>query len=145
MDLTPKQAALLQRMLSSDFELIAFPVYPNHIGIRRGNCAALLVPAVPETLKIFAEPAYLVDGSLSARITLDGHDYFIWKKQKLEATPARRAELVSFADDLAEALLPVESIRIAGPMKARGKSFGVLKRAGRGVLRRLFAKPPETR
>jgi hypothetical protein len=95
-------------MLSSDFELIAFPVYPNHIGIRRGNCAALLAPVVPDTFRIFAEPAHLVDGNLSARITLDGRDYFIWKKQKLEATPARRAELASFADDLAEALLPIE-------------------------------------
>ena len=108
MDLTPKQAELLQRILSHDFDLIAFPVYPNHVGIRRGNCAALLAPVAPNTFKVFAEPAYLVDGNLSARITLDGHDYFIWKKQKLEATAARRAELTSFADDLAEALLPVE-------------------------------------
>jgi hypothetical protein len=108
MDLTPNQAALLQRILSVGFELIAFPVYPNHIGIRRGNCAALLAPIAPETFKIFAEPAYLVDGNLSARITLDGHEYFIWKKQKLEATPARRAELTSFAGDLAGALLPIE-------------------------------------
>jgi len=108
MDLTPKQAVILQRILSLGFELIAFPVYPNHVGIRRGNCAALLAPLGPDTFKVFAEPAYLVDGNLSARITLDGHDYFIWKKQKLEATPARRAELAAFADDLAEALLPVE-------------------------------------
>jgi hypothetical protein len=108
MDLTPKQAVILQRILSLGFELIAFPVYPNHVGIRRGNCAALLGSVVPDTFRIFAEPAYLVDGNLSALIALDGHDYFIWKKQKLEATPARRAELASFADDLSEALLPVE-------------------------------------
>lgn len=108
MDLTPKQAAVLQRLLSGGFELIAFPVYPNHIGIRKGSCAALLAPVVPDTFKVFAEPAYLVDGNLSARITLDGHDYFIWKKQRLEATAARRAELSSFADDLTEALLPIE-------------------------------------
>ena len=108
MDLTPQQAALLQRILSHDFELIAFPVYPNHVGIRRGDCAALLAPVAPDTFKIFAEPAYLVDGNLSARITLDGHDYYIWKKQKLEATAARRAELTSFTEDLAQALLPVE-------------------------------------
>ena len=108
MDLTPKQAAVLQRILSLGFELIAFPVYPNHVGIRRGNCAALLAPVVPDTFRLFAEPAYLVDGNLSARITLDGHDYFIWKKQRLEATAARRAELASFTDDLSDALLPVE-------------------------------------
>jgi hypothetical protein len=108
MDLSPKQAVILQRILSLGFELIAFPVYPNHVGIRRGNCAALLAPTTPDTFRVFAEPAYLVDGNLSARITLDGHDYFIWKKQKLEATPARRAELASFAGDLSDALLPVD-------------------------------------
>ncbi|HKD64443.1 MAG TPA: hypothetical protein VKB40_10450 [Candidatus Acidoferrales bacterium] len=108
MDLTPKQAAVLQRILSLGFELIAFPVYPNHVGIRRGNCAVLLAPFVRDTFQVFAEPAYLVDGNLSARITLDSHDYFIWKKQKLEATAARRAELASFTADLSDALLPVE-------------------------------------
>jgi len=107
MDLTPKQAALLQRILSLDFEFASFPVYPNHIGIRRGNCAALLSPVAPDTFRVFAEPAYLVDGNLSARITLDGHAYYIWKKQKVEATAARQAELAAFAADLAEALLPV--------------------------------------
>jgi hypothetical protein len=107
MDLPPKQAALLQRILSLGFELITFPVYPNHIGIRRGNCAALLTPVAADTFQVFAEPAYLVDGNLSARITLDGHDYYIWKKQKLEGTAARQAELAAFAADLAEALLPV--------------------------------------
>ena len=108
MDLSPKQAGILQRILSLGFELIAFPVYPNHVGIRRGNCVALLAPTAPDTLRVFADPAYLVDGNLSARITLDGHDYFIWKKQKLEATPARRTELTSFAADLSDALLPVD-------------------------------------
>lgn len=108
LDLTPKQAALLQRVLSLGFELIALPVYPNHVGIRRGNCAALLSPVPPETFRVFAEPAYLVDGNLSVRITIDEHNYFIWKKQKLEATAARRAELTSFAADLSDALLPLE-------------------------------------
>ena len=108
MDLTPRQAALLKHLHDVGFELIAFPVYPNHVGIRRGNCAALLAPSAPDALRLFAEPAYLVDGNLSAKVTLDGQDFFMWKKQKVEITPARRAELDSFAADLAEALLPVE-------------------------------------
>ncbi|MGA8145158.1 MAG: hypothetical protein WB987_14830 [Candidatus Acidiferrales bacterium] len=106
MDITPRQAALLQRLHSLGFEFVAFPIYPNYIGIRKGNCAALLAPTASETFQIFAEPTYMVDGNLSAKIALDGHDYFIWKKQKLEATPARRAELVSFTDAVTEALLP---------------------------------------
>jgi hypothetical protein len=107
MDLTPAQAALLQRLHTLGFELVAFPIYPNHIGIRKGNCAALLSPIPTGTFQIFNEPTYIVAGNLSAKITLDGHTYFIWKKEKLEATPLRRAELAAFTDDLTEALLPV--------------------------------------
>jgi len=107
MDLTPKQAALLQCLYGLGFEFVAFPVYPNYIGVRRGHCAALLEPVSSGTFRIFGEPAYLVDGNLSAKITLDGHDYFIWKKQKLEATALRRGELSLFAEELSEALLQI--------------------------------------
>jgi hypothetical protein len=106
MDLSPQQAALLQRIHALGFELVAFPIYPNHVGVRKGNCAALLAPIASGSFRVFGEATYVVDGNLSARITLDGHDYFVWKKQKLEATPTRRAELESFAEDLAQALLP---------------------------------------
>jgi len=107
MDLTPKQATLLQRIHALGFEFVAFPVYPNHIGVRKGNCAALLEPVSSGTFQIVGESAYLIDGNLSAKITLDGHDYFIWKKQKVEATALRRAELSSFAEELSEALLQI--------------------------------------
>ncbi|MGH9745952.1 MAG: hypothetical protein ACRD59_07570 [Candidatus Acidiferrales bacterium] len=106
MDLTPQQAALLQRLHTLGFELVAFPIYPNHVGIRKGNCAALLAPAGSSAFQIFTAPTYLVEGNLSAKITLDGHEHYIWKKQKLEATPSRRAELEEFAAGLADALLP---------------------------------------
>ena len=106
MDLTPQQAALLQRLHTLGFEFVAYPIYPNHIGIRKGNCAALLAPTASSTFQIFTDPTYIVAGNLSAKITLDAHTYFIWKKEKLEATPLRLAELQSFTDDLANALLP---------------------------------------
>jgi hypothetical protein len=106
MDLTPQQATLLQRLHALGFEFVAFPIYPNYVGIRRGDCAALLAPIDNATFRLFGEPTYIVDGNLSAKITLDGHTYYIWKKQKLEATPARRAELADFAESLAESLLP---------------------------------------
>jgi hypothetical protein len=105
-DLTPKQAALLQRLNALGFELVAFPIYPNHVGIRKGNCAALLAP-VADSFEIAAAPSYVVNGNLSARITLDGREHFIWKKEKLEVTAARRNELAAFSSELADALLPV--------------------------------------
>jgi hypothetical protein len=104
MDLSPQQAALLQRIHTLGFELVAFPIYPNHVGVRKGNCAALLAPIASGSFHVFGEPTYVVDGNLSAKIILDGREHFVWKKQKLEATPARRAELEAFVADLAEAL-----------------------------------------
>jgi hypothetical protein len=106
MDLTPQHATLLQHIRALGFELVSFPIYPNHVGIRRGNCAALIAPIENGTFLLFGEPTYIVDGNLSAKITLDGHTFYIWKKQKLEATTSRRAELSDFADALTEALLP---------------------------------------
>ena len=107
MDLTPKQAALLQHLNALGFELVAFPIYPNHVGIRKGNCAALLAPAGADSFEIAAAPSYIVNGNLSARITLDGREHFIWKKEKIEVTAARRNELAAFSSELADALLPV--------------------------------------
>ncbi len=106
MNLTSQQATQLQHLHTLGFDLVAFPIYPNHVGIRRGNCAALLAPIENGTFRLFGEPTYIVDGNLSAKITLDGHTFYVWKKQKLEATEFRRAELSSFTDALTEALLP---------------------------------------
>ena len=51
--------------------------------------------------------ASLVAGGLSARtIQSDGH-WFVRKKDKLEASPERTAELEAFAAELVNALLPV--------------------------------------
>ena len=69
--------------------------------------AALLAPAGADSFEIAAAPSYIVNGNLSARITLDGREHFIWKKEKLEVTAARRNELAAFSSELADALLPV--------------------------------------
>lgn len=106
MDLEPQQIALLDRLRSHGFEVIAFPMYESQVGIRKGNCGALLAPS-PEGFKLYGEPSYLVSGGLSARmIQSDGH-WFVRKKEKVEANPERTAELDAFAAELVDALLPV--------------------------------------
>jgi len=107
MELTSQQLAILNRLQRGGFEIVAFSMYESHVGVRRGNCGALLVPAGPEGFTLYGEPSYLVAGGLSARtIQSDGH-WFVRKKDKLEASPERTAELDSFAADLVNALLPV--------------------------------------
>ena len=82
-------------------------MYENYIGIRKGNCAALLIPVESGGFQLYGHPTYLVNGNLSAKMfNGDGH-YFVSKKDKLEANPERNAELENFSAELAELLLPV--------------------------------------
>jgi hypothetical protein len=52
-------------------------------------------------------PAYLIGGNFSVRVTREGRDWFVWKKEKLEVTTERLAELERFAAQLSQTLIPV--------------------------------------
>ena len=106
MDLSPQQMAIPQRLQLANFEIVAFPMYANYVGARKGNCAALLAPAASGGFGIFGAPAYLIGGNFSVRVRRDGRDLFVWKKESLEVTAARLAELDVFAAELTDALLP---------------------------------------
>jgi hypothetical protein len=106
MDLSPRQVATLERLHRSGYEIVAFPMYANYVGIRKANCAALLALTASQSFTIYGTPAYLLNGHFTVRVNQNKKDYFVWKKERLEATPARIAELDAFSAALAEALLP---------------------------------------
>jgi hypothetical protein len=107
MELSAQQVAVLDRLRSHGMDIVAFPMYESLVGVKRGNCAALLSPSEDGSFRLYGSPTYLISGQLSAHtIQSDGH-WFVRKNEKIEATPERRAELDSFAADLAEILLPV--------------------------------------
>jgi hypothetical protein len=107
MELTSQQLGILSRLQQRGFQVVAFPMYESYVGVRKGNCGALLSPAGPEAFTLYGEPSYLVGGGLSARtIESDGH-WFVRKNEKLAASPPRTAELEAFAAELVDALLPV--------------------------------------
>jgi hypothetical protein len=106
MDLTPHQIAILQRLQTRGFQIVAFERFANHVGVRKASCAALLAPLPSGGFDIFTTPAYLVEGNLSVRVSSAGRDWFVWKSHRLEATAERAAEVQAFADELSELLLP---------------------------------------
>ena len=106
MDLSPQQLAILQRLHIAGFEIVAFPMYANYVGARKGNCAALLAPAASDSFEIFGAPAYLIGGNFSVRVRRNGREFFVEKKESLEVTPERLAELDAFAAELSDALIP---------------------------------------
>jgi hypothetical protein len=107
MDFTPQQLSILERFHARDFEIVAFPMYANYVGVRKGNCAALLAPVATEGFRLHGQPAYLIGGNFSVRVKREGLDWFVWKKEKLEVTAARLTELESFSSQLSEVLLVV--------------------------------------
>jgi hypothetical protein len=107
MDFTPQQISILERLHAGGFEIVAFPMYADYVGVRKGNCAALLAPASANCFQLNGQPAYLLGGNFSVRVTREGRDWFVWKKEKLEVNATRLAELKLFATELSDAMLSI--------------------------------------
>jgi hypothetical protein len=105
-EFTPQQIGILERLVAKEFILVAFPLYANAVGVRKGNCAALLDPVANGGFRIFGEPCMLLEGNLTVRITEKGKSWFVWKKQRLEATAERLGELEKFVAELKLLLEP---------------------------------------
>ena len=103
-ELSPLQVRILERLISQGFTVVAFPLYANAVGIRKGSCAALLDPVAERGFRLFGEPCILLDGNLTVRIKDKGKSWFVWKKQRLEATRERIEELDRFVAELNLAL-----------------------------------------
>jgi hypothetical protein len=105
-EFSPQQTAILERLVAKEFILVAFPLYANAVGVRKGSCVALLDPIANGGFRVFGEPCVLLDGNLTVRITEKGKTWFVWKKQRLEATPERVLELENFVNDIKMLLEP---------------------------------------
>jgi hypothetical protein len=99
-EFSPQQIGILERLIAKEFILVAFPLYANAVGVRKGSCAALLDPIASCGFRMFGEPCMLLDGNLTVRITEKGKSWFVWKKQRLEATAERLLELEKFVAEL---------------------------------------------
>ncbi|MFZ0635886.1 MAG: hypothetical protein WA755_04515 [Candidatus Acidiferrales bacterium] len=103
-EFSPPQISILERLRSLGFSFVAFPMYANHIGVKRANCVALIALDGAAGFHVFSEPSWLIEGNLSVKITDAERQFFVWKRSRVEATPDRLAELAAFSATLAAAL-----------------------------------------
>src|SRR5690349_9960089 len=96
--------AIIERAVAHGFTPVAFPMYANAIGVRRGSFAALLVPEGEAALKIMGEPCYVMGLNLAVRARREGCAVFVWKDKNVEATPELLEELQRFSAELAKLL-----------------------------------------
>jgi len=99
-ELTAQQIAILERVVGAGFSIVAFPLYANAVGVRKGGYAALLDPVGGGGFRLFGEPCVLLDGNLTVRVTDKGKSWFVWKKLRVEATAERVGELDRFVSEL---------------------------------------------
>jgi hypothetical protein len=105
-ELTPPQIVILERLVSRGFTMVAFPLYANAVGVRKGENAALLEPLAGGGFRLLGEPCVLLDGNLTVRVTREGRTWFVWKQKRLDATPERVENLNAFVAELASLLEP---------------------------------------
>jgi hypothetical protein len=105
-EFSPQQMEILQRLIAKEFVLVAFPLYANAVGVRKGSCAALLNPVANGGFSVLGEPCILLDGNLTVRIKEKNKTFFVWKKQRVEATAELVAELEKYVAELKLLLEP---------------------------------------
>jgi hypothetical protein len=106
MDLSRRQVLILEQLNRQGFQIVAFPMYAQYVGVRKGNCAALLAPLLKGGLTVFGVPTYMVGENLGARVKHSDGEWWVWKKDRLAATPERVSELEQFSAELTAALGP---------------------------------------
>jgi len=100
-------AEILQKIYMAGFELETFELYPKAIGVVRGECVALLVPA-HDGLQMLGAPGWKVAGRIGVLTQQNGKRVFQAKADSVDATDERVAELNTFAEELKALLRPVQ-------------------------------------
>src|SRR5271167_2292347 len=103
-ELSPQQMQTLERLFAAGFRPIAIPPYESALCVRRGECVAVLTPVPNGGLRLLAPPSYMVAGNISVRLKRGKGEVFAWKKNEMEATAERLAELAMFAQELTKIL-----------------------------------------
>jgi hypothetical protein len=103
-ELNPLQMKTVERLFAAGFRPIAIPPYENALCVHRGECVAVLRPVPNGGLRLLAPPSYMVAGNVSVRLKRGKGEVFVWKKNVIDATAERLAELAAFRQDLMKIL-----------------------------------------
>lgn len=95
----PDPAKQLQAIYLAEFEIETFERFPNTVGVRKGNCIALLQPT-PLGLKVIGQPGWHMGEVLGVLVERAGRRVFQSKSELIEATPERLSELEDFSREL---------------------------------------------
>ncbi len=99
-ELTATQITTLERIMAHGFVPMMIRLYPNLVGIRRGNYGLLLEPNEDCGWRVFGEACYLFDDNLGVLLHRQDGDWFVWKHKQVKASSQTIAELKRFGEEL---------------------------------------------
>ncbi len=108
LELAESHRKKLEELARHGYQFVAFPLYPSHIGAKKGNCVALLAATPDGHLHIFGQPGWLVEGNISVLVSKEQGKAFVWKQHEVPVTDERLQELARFAEELEERLAGVQ-------------------------------------
>ena len=87
-ELSPQQIAILERLIENGYAPVAFPLYANVVGIRKGSCAALLDTISGGGFAHFRRSLHsCLDGNLTVSVKDKNQSWLVWKTPRMDATP----------------------------------------------------------
>jgi hypothetical protein len=101
----PDPAKQLEGIYLAGFEIETFERFPSAVGLRKGNCIALVQPAA-DGLRLIGRPGWRMGEVLGVLVERAGQPVFQAKSELVEATPERLRELESFRRELEDLLSP---------------------------------------
>jgi len=104
MELTQRQMGVVERLVGAGFQPMEIAPFQRGVGMRKGDCVALLGPAPNGGLQLMVPVTFLIEGNLSVKLKRGNSEVFVWKGKELEATPERLQELEAFRAELVEIL-----------------------------------------
>lgn len=96
-------AEQLQRLYLAGFEFQTFDLFPNAVGVTRGDCIVMMLP-LPSGLQMIGTPGWRVGESIGVLTEQNGRKVFQNKSEILEATAERLELLAAFRRDIEQAL-----------------------------------------
>ena len=96
-------AEQLQRLYLAGFEFQTFDMFPNAVGITRGDCIVMVLP-LPTGVQLIGTPGWRVGESIGVLTEQNGRKVFQNKSEVVEATPERLEALAAFRRDVEQAI-----------------------------------------
>ncbi len=109
-DFTPRQIAILQRLVEAGFEIVPVERAESYLGVTQGGFIALVDPSGAR-LRLYGQAGYRMGEGIGMLVERGGRRVFVRHEQMVDATPELLAAYDQFRSEL-RAMLDSEAASV---------------------------------